>query len=104
MKALIRVSYSVVTHESAEVGDCAETGWVDETGTEHTLREAVGLLRGMEPSSTSYHKGVWYSNPDHSEDFLTGARTERAYHIDADERFQRRLYHLVTSKMIGIFR
>lgn len=97
VKALITVSYTIVTPESAEEGDCSERGWEDETGTEYTFSEAVKLLGGMHPSSSEYHPGVWY----HSEgdtDYRTGETKELAYHVKADERFQRRLYQAVTGK------
>jgi propanediol dehydratase large subunit len=98
---LIRVSFEVVTPESAEIGEASERGWEDETGTVYTFREAVKLLRGMEPSSTSYHKGVWYLRTE--QDFRDSSDTTYSYHIIASSRFQRRLYQAVTGKMIGIF-
>jgi hypothetical protein len=103
VSAVIRVSYAIVTHESAESGDYAETGWEDEEGTPYTFREAVKLLQGTEPSSTSYDKRVWYM-AEAKEDLRTGDRTEFSYHIDASDGFKRRLYRAVTAKMIGIFR
>lgn len=81
---LIKVSYDIVTPESAEQGDAAEHGWEDESGTECNRREAVKLLTdagSLEASSTGFHHGIWYSQTDGSEDYRTGAVKTLAYHV-----------------------
>jgi hypothetical protein len=104
MEAVIRVSFERVTHESAENGEAEETGWENEEGTSYTFREAVKLLRGTEPSGTWFHSDVWYTQIDYDGDPRTGDRKNLSYHIDADDRFKRRLFQAVTKGMIGIFR
>lgn len=90
--AIIRTSFTVITHESAAEGDAAEHGWEDEEGTAYSFREAVALLRGTEPSSSHYCRGTWYTAYDHDGDMRTGDRTDRSFHVDASEGFQRRLF------------
>ena len=53
----IRTTFEIITPESAEVGEAAERGWIDETGTEYGFRELVALARSGEASSSarSYH-------------------------------------------------
>lgn len=94
---IIRTSYTVVTEESAEQGDCAEQGWLDEDGTEYSFDEAVDLLRDCEPSSTSFHPGVWYC-AEPSQDYSTGDWEGRDYHIDASTQFQARLFKALQGK------
>lgn len=80
----IRITYDIVTEESAQQGDFAETGWIDEEGVvvspdEYDLDESDGdevaavvrlakkviLQRGgVEPSSSLFHPGVWYTQID----------------------------------------
>lgn len=91
----IKVSYSTVTAESAAEGDYAESGWEDEEGMDMTpdqydveegltaVDKAVSNLRAagaVEPSSSAYHRGVWYSG-DAEEDYRTGESITRAYHL-----------------------
>jgi len=102
--AIIRTAYAIITPESAEQGDYAEQGWLDEDGTEYTFREAVKLLRGLYdwgfcPSSSRFHLGVWYLTYPET-DFCTGAETSKSYFVDASERFQRRLFAVVTGKKV----
>ena len=92
---LIRTAYSVVTRESAEVGDFADTGWKDEEGEtmepdaldlEDDLTAvdlAVRFLKDKgvtEASSSRVHAGVWYSAFE--DDYRTGDSTESTYHLD----------------------
>jgi hypothetical protein len=89
----IRVSYDIVTPESAEEGDVAERGWIDEEGMEVDpwdedetyVDEAVRMLEDegvLEASSSEFHPGVWYSNNEYGHDYATGARESRYYHLD----------------------
>ena len=78
---LIRISYEVVTPESAEDGDVAERGWEDEDGEEHDVESAGRFLQGTEPSSSHFHEGIWYTDVDGDVDFTTGAETRRSYHL-----------------------
>jgi hypothetical protein len=101
----IAVTYEIVTPESAEEGDAAERGWEDEQGAEYTLSEAIEKLRGLEPSSTAFHPGVWYSDCDGDTDYRTGEVKYLSYHlVDFSVEDQRAIFDAVTKNMIGIFR
>lgn len=94
---LVRESYDIVTPESAEDGDAAERGWIDEDGTEYTFRELVELLEGTEPSSGQFHEGLWYSRTLDQNPRDASYET-RAYHlVNASLRVQRRLYSVLNS-------
>lgn len=109
----IKVSYSIVTPESAEDGDYAESGWEDEEGMDMTpdqydveegltaVDKAVSNLRAagaVEPSSSQFHKGVWYSDGG-SDDYRTGERTERNYHLrNFTEEQERAIFDQITKR------
>ena len=78
-KIIVRATYAVVTEESAELGDYAETGWDDEEGTEYTFRELVDLLQGTEPSSSEPSESNWYSVDD-DPDWRDGSQTSHSFH------------------------
>lgn len=93
MSGLIRISYGIVTPESAEDGAYAETGWEDEEGAKHSVQSAIALLRChcVEPSnSPSFCPGTWYTEYNAHEDFRTGAVTSRAYHLDGFSEVEER--------------
>lgn len=77
---LIRTTYEIVTEESAVDGEAAEQGWEDEEGTEYTVHVAISLLRGMEPSSTWFHSGIWYTSYG-DQDPRDGSTTSTSYHL-----------------------
>lgn len=114
MAKKIMVTYSIVTPESAEQGDTADNGYIDvPTGkylSMNTQRDKAMKARGQsvrtveaaaefilghgvpEPSSSAYHRDVWYSviddNPDESE--------ERSFHPEGFSLSEeRRLYDLI---------
>ena len=79
----IKISYDIVTHESATIGDFAENGWIDEEGVEiadeddinwHDGNELQAVIAcsleviqqngSVEASSSQYHPGVWYTQID----------------------------------------
>ena len=80
----IAITYHVVTEESAEHGDFAEKGWVDEQGQEYSMKKAVEFLTAdkfVTPSSSFSHDGVWFTDMDGELDFRTGARTYYSYFL-----------------------
>lgn len=102
---LIKITYEIITPESAEQGDVEERGWVDEDGISMkpdkydtqdgitAVDKAIKLLEedgASEPSSSSFHSGIWYSNDRYDEDYSTGAIESRSYHLkgfsEAEER------------------
>lgn len=99
---VIRITYEIVTPESAADGDVSERGWVDEDGTAYTTDEAIQFLahdHSVEPSSTQFHPGVWYSDLDAETDWHTGAERRQSYHLKGfTESQQRRIYRAVTHR------
>ena len=88
-----RVTYEIVTPESAEYGDAAERGFVtpgeryDDIDTamkqphdayDMSLREAIGLAYPQEDS------GSWWSEVDGRHDYRTGAEERRSIHPPAN--------------------
>lgn len=108
-----KVTYDVVTPESAEEGGFAESGWEDEEGIsvkpdQYDREEgltavdlAVKLLKkegATEPSSGGYHKGVWYSTYGDT-DYRTGASTTRSFHAYGfTEAQEREIYNAMTRR------
>jgi hypothetical protein len=104
-KRFIRTTFSRTTPDSVEDGDFSETGWIDEEGDVIALDKydraegltladkAVQWLRhayATEPSSSHFHKGVWYSTGFNTTDYRTGEEEERSCHLygftEAEER------------------
>lgn len=82
-----RVTYEIVTPESAEHGDAESRGYVmtggwhgpastpeDYKAVEMSLREALNLIGCLEDS------GSWFSETDGREDYRTGDHEYRALH------------------------
>lgn len=98
----IRITYEVVTPESAEHGDAADRGWIDEEGVsmkpehgEGTIAKAIKFLRDegvVEASSTQFHKGIWYSN-EADQDYRTGEDTTKSYHLYGFTETEERAIH-----------
>ena len=80
MGILIRTTFEVITSDSAEHGEAAECGWVDEEGTEYGFRELVELARSGEVSSSSPAPSAWLTVYKYDEDYSTGAVENRSYH------------------------
>lgn len=102
---MIAVTYDIVTPESAEQGDYAESGWIDEEGQDMTpdsydreegitaVDKAVKFLKyegAREPSTSHFHPGVWYINDEHDTDYRTGAVESRSYHLRNFSQHQER--------------
>ena len=97
----IKVTYDVVTPESAQEGDYAETGWIDEEGVEIIPDEfdieehgseseaAVALAvkfigKGVEasdyPRCCPGH--TWYTDIEGDTEYSTMAVTRQSYHLE----------------------
>lgn len=104
MPARIICTYAVVTPESAEEGDCAETGFHPERDRDvepDDYDEEEGLTRAdlavahlesqgaVYPSASAFHVGVSYSD-EGATDYRTGENTQYSYHLEgfapAEER------------------
>ncbi len=90
---LIRTTFELITPESAELGDAAERGWIDEEGQDMTpdsydeegttaVDKAVTFLRYHHsyPSASKFHVGVWYTC-QYDEDYSTGETEYRSFHL-----------------------
>jgi hypothetical protein len=100
----IKISYQTVTPESAEDGDYADHGWIDEDGVciepddcdiedyggesdavialaAKTIRDDCG---GVEASDypKCYPGHTWYTQIDADKDYSDGSETTRSYHLD----------------------
>lgn len=86
--ARFKVSYEIVSEESAECGDVAERGWID---TECRLRDAieqvratrtchVGGVESIECDSSPCTRPRWIT-VSNSREFLTGECESRSLHI-----------------------
>lgn len=80
----IRVSYELITPESAEEGDVAERGWDNEEGQPmENVREAVEWLTEhgpLEPSSSTFHHAIWYTHYG-DRDYRTGNVRNLSFHV-----------------------
>jgi len=80
----VKVSYELITPESAEEGDVAERGWDNEEGElMENVREAVEWLTEhgpLEPSSSSFHHGIWYTHYGEA-DWQTGEVRNESFHV-----------------------
>jgi hypothetical protein len=81
---IILTSYEIYTAESVADGDANERGWLADKEPSirisYNVEEAIELLQGCEPSSSQFHKGVWYSNYGEM-DYITGETENLSYHL-----------------------
>jgi hypothetical protein len=100
---LIRTTYDITTPESAEHGDFAESGWVDEEGEdmspdedETAVEKAVEFLRreGVTDDGSHFYPGIWYTNYEYGHGtrdyFEKGIEERRSYHLDGFTEAQER--------------
>jgi len=80
----IKVTYDIVTPESAEQGDFAETGWENQEGEVFdSVEDAIEWLKreGIDhASSSAFHENIWYTGQE-DEDYKTGAVKRLSYHL-----------------------
>jgi len=106
----IKTTYEIVTPESAELGDVEESGWSNEEGESMepdsrdtgegitAVDKAIDFFEDkcVEPSSSDFHPGVWYTDADSDIDYRTGAETRESYHLyEFTEEEQERIYRAV---------
>jgi hypothetical protein len=107
----IKISFAVITPESAEQGDYAETGWDDEEGISFELDEyekesgktlpdiVSSFLKSngaTEASSSAFHRGVWYTS---REEGIDGSTTERSYHLEGFRaQDEERIFQMITAR------
>jgi len=92
-KIRVKSTYDIITEESSKEGDFAESGWLDEEG--EIFNSAEQVIRHLsdegviEPSSSCFHKGVWYST-EAQQDMNTGAYKSQSYHLHGATLHQER--------------
>lgn len=103
--------YETWSPEDVEIGDTDKRGELDEwvceldevdleDGLTHSDKAAKYLLDkgALEPSSSFFHQGIWYSTYD-DEDFRTGDRTVKSYHLKGfTEDEEREIWAAITQK------
>lgn len=116
---LIKITYEIVTPESAEQGDIAESGWIDEEGTpvepdEFDIEEmgeplavakCAAKIIGHCVEASDYpkcHPGhTWYTDADGDTDYSTGAVTRQSYHLEGfSEEEEVELYAELTGRVV----
>ena len=100
MPKLIRITFATITPESAEQGDAADRGWVDENGFDAELDdidrldtdvtvvdkaidyiEAERFAGSLEPSDSECCPGhTWYTSYGDQE--TSGNYTNHSFHLD----------------------
>jgi hypothetical protein len=113
MAHTVNVYFSRMTPESAEDGDFSKTGVVNEDvslepdkwpgkESETPVELAVKLLRydgATEPSSTHFHKGVWYSTQWEVVSYRTSEEEEKTFHLKGfSEAEEREVYNEITRR------
>ncbi len=103
MKPTIKITYDIVTHESAALGDFAETGWINKKGiTFDSIQECAEYLVDQgpfEPSSSLFHKGIYYTQADPDIDLHTGDQERYTFHCyNMSEKQELELY----TRLIGV--
>lgn len=94
-KKMLSITFDRITPESAERGEPEESGYEDEGReikadeidlengeTDASLAAKEIIDRGsVEPSSTSFHPGVWYTTIDPDRDMRDGSETYYSFHL-----------------------
>jgi hypothetical protein len=105
---LIHKTFEVVTPESAEDGEAADSGF-DQKNEPYTFRELVSAmkvhyqpscwpLRGTEPADH-----VWFTSGSDT-DYVTGAETTTSIHFSRANNPRSAKYWLKAAKYAGIIR
>jgi len=107
---MVSEHYSIVTPESAEVGDYDETGTLDE-GSRYTMRELVHYIKRegfvnasiwpLNEASDTAH--VWLEDTG-TEDYETGAVTYRTLHFDYFNQPAKAKYWHKALKLAGVIK
>lgn len=111
----IRIAYEIISPESAEQGDVEERGWIDEEGefmdpsildAESTavdlaityIEDNIGA-DGIEPSSSDFHKGVWYTTYKRKEEYDTGRYIHWSFFLDNfTEEEEKEIFERITGR------
>jgi hypothetical protein len=97
----VRISYDIVTEESAKNGDISESGWIEEEGKNiGSVQEVVDFLESegaVFPSTTIFHTGLWYHTEAY-QDMYSGDWETRYYFLKhASDTEQLEIFKMMTS-------
>ena len=108
MPLLVSKTYEIVTPESAEDGEVAESGF-DFENEPFTFRELVQTMRVHYQPSMSHismdndPQHVWFTSGADT-DYLDGSETTTSIHFSRDNLPRMRKYWLKAAKFAGIIR
>ena len=77
---MFRVTYDIVTPESAEQGDTAEAGFVQPGGWHTEDSEGMSLRQAISLCGCLEDVGSWFVECDGRMDYRTGAEERRSLH------------------------
>ena len=103
---LVSKTYEVVTPESAEDGEVADSGF-DQENEPYTFRELVATMRAhYEPScwpvtQDTNPEHVWFTSGDDI-DYVDGSTTRTSIHFSRSNPARNRKYWIKAAKMAGI--
>lgn len=101
MKAL-KIYFQTITSESAEHGNFADQGLYDEIQVESIQDILDKIDCYLEPSSSMFHSGIWYSSVDPDIDYTTGTETYYTFHlVTTSTDFEKQVYEKLTEKLAG---
>ena len=105
-KRKVVVYYQTVTEESAEHGDYDSEGFYEEYIVEPDKFEAdegqtaatlavkfINHHGAIEPSSSHFHKGIWYTSIDPKENYQTGEKMYFTFHPENFSEFEEAKIH-----------
>jgi hypothetical protein len=115
----IRITYQTVTEESAENGDYADSGWIDEEGVctdpddcdvefadseiDAVVACALSVI-GSGCEASDYPRccpgHTWYTECDGDTDYSDGSVTTKSFHLDGyTEEEERAIYARITGRV-----
>jgi hypothetical protein len=82
----IKISYSMVSPESASQGDFCETGWIDQKGVQFdSVDEALDFLKlegAVESSSYPARFGDWLMTDFYCVDYRENIEEQKSFHLE----------------------
>lgn len=113
----IKISYEIITPESAEQGDAEERGWYDEEGIlieVDKFDKSIGMTiaekaadtitqhpgeEGFQASCSDFYSGIWYTAYKTEYDYETGAVTNYSFHLYGfTEDEERAIYNILKGR------
>lgn len=80
----LRVTYEIVTEESAAGSDAAERGYRDADGIicygPYSAVQVIADAGALETSTSVFEPRIWYTTSDPDRDFRTGDETSLSFH------------------------